>query len=65
MPVARDPRLEQIEILIESPAVAESGEWIAPGDGCELLVEPFQLGSLFGQLAGGSDVTRDAAIRWA
>ena len=46
MPVTGHARLEQLEILLQGAAVAEPRQRVVAGDCAELLVQPFQLGSL-------------------
>ena len=39
VPIAGHARLQQVEILIEGPAVTQSGERVPSGDGGELVVQ--------------------------
>ena len=52
--VAGHSGLEQLEILLQRPAVAESGQRVAPGDVGELVVEPLQLDALVGSAGGAA-----------
>src|SRR4051794_36433854 len=51
VPVPCHAGFEQLEVLLEGAAIAQSGQRISPGDGGELGIEPYELAALVGQLA--------------